>query len=156
MPASNVQELKEKFEKGICELCKGNNCELPLHGFPSARVILDVDCIIKSGECGKRCDFIIVVDEGNDTFLLPIEFKSGSFHSTKVKEQLEGCITYFGGHTSGTVRYCPIHVSIKIKDAEYKNFLTKKVKCNGGEKRIMHVDCGDPLYWNAVLSWIGA
>ena len=151
MPASNVQKLKNKFKQCVLRQCKKSNCKFALHGFPSERVILDVDCIIKSGECGNRCDCIIVIDEGNDTFLLPIEFKSGSFHSARVKEQLEGGIEYFNKYISGTPRYYPVLVTKSMKKAEHIKLMQTKIEYAGNKNRILAVKCNQKLNWRDVI-----
>lgn len=132
------------------EKCVHGNCELKLPGFPREKVILDVDCIVASSESGRRCDYVIVVDDGNAVFLLPVEFKSTKLDFTKIGEQLEGGVKFFKEHLPGEVGYFPVLVSTKL-DRHSRNKLTKiRIKLGGKPKRIKHVLCNKGLRWSEV------
>ena len=155
MPPSNVQVLKKKFEGCICNQCKKQNCKLELLDFPDTKVIFDVDCIFKlpnhsKNYTGKRCDYIIVATEGNNTFFLPLEFKSHNVRSAEVKEQLKDSINYFRKYISGAVKYYPILVSESLKQIERSILGKTDVQCPDGKKEIYHTPCKKPLDWKEL------
>lgn len=149
-PVIYSQRLGTEHRACTLEKCVHENCELKLSGFPKENVILDVDCIVASAESGRRCDYVIVVDEGNVVFLLPVEFKSARLDFTKIGEQLKGGVKFFEEHLSGEVRYFPVVVSAKL-DNHSRNQLAKvSIKLGGKDRRVRHVRCNKGLRWSEV------
>ena len=58
---------------------------------PCCRVVVDVDRLLEARKStGKRCDFILYVQEDQNTLVVaPIELKSGSADTSEVAEQLQ-------------------------------------------------------------------
>ncbi len=143
-------QLKSTFSYCVDCLCKVSECELKLDGFPGERVILDVDRVMRSRDSGRRCDYVIVVDEGNDTFFLPIEFKSRQLNPERIQKQLEGSIKFFKKHLPARFRCYPVIVSKNLKNQERKRLLKIRVEYNGNKKKIKHVRCNQSLRWDKV------
>lgn len=142
-------QIKSKFSNGVETQCKEKKCELKLTGFPPTKVILNVDRVMpKKGE--KRCDRVIVVDERNDVFFLPIEFKSNNPKLSHVQEQLAGGTQFFQDYLPDECKFYPVLVSKKIATQERKKLRSAKVISKYGEKRIKHIQCNESLAWKDV------
>ncbi len=147
------QALEIKYRNCTCRDCKVCNCELKLAGFPGAnyRVILDVDCAVRSASPGRRCDRMIVADENDVTFVLPVEFKSKSLNFTRIAKQLESSLRLFRRYLPNTAKCLPVLVSTGgLKAGEGKRLRAIKIKYWGGSRRIRHVRCNTSLRWNTV------
>ena len=78
-------------QKCQVSVCRAQGCSVSLHGMPTARVIVDLDC----DELGidpdrKRCDYVFFGEGEGITCVAPIELKSGGFRESDVVEQLQG------------------------------------------------------------------
>jgi len=155
-PVIYSQRLGAEYKACTSGKCVHENCELKLPGFPREKVIIDVDCIAASAESGRRCDYVIVADEGNVVFFLPVEFKSARLDLTKIGEQLEGGVKFFERHLSGEVRYFPVVVSAKLDNYSRKQLAKIRIKLGGKPKRIRHVLCNKSLHWGEVRKSVGA
>lgn len=143
--------LESKFPDCVRHACKEDECKLKLNGFPGKRVILSMDCMMKSADAGKRCDYAVVADEQNDTFLLPVEFKSKILDPAKIKEQLEGGIRFLRKHLPRQFKCYPVLVSKKLDRQTGKKLREIRVRyCQGRETTVKHVPCNQPLRWSKV------
>ena len=78
---------------GCCHAmrCKRDKCRISLEGAPKTRLLVDMDCdALNIPNQQKRCDYLFIGEEGNTTWIAPIELKSGGLKATEVLEQLEG------------------------------------------------------------------
>lgn len=141
--------LEAKLLRYVRPQCKVGKCEMKLDGFPSQRFIIDLDLAVSSSSPGKRCDYVIVADEVKDTYLLPVEFKSGNLNFTKMRKQLEGGIQHFKKYLR-QFRCCPILVSDTLKKQERSQLVKIKIDCGQGRKRVKHVLCNKSLRWDEV------
>ena len=144
------QAIESQFNECVKAICKVNECELKLDGFPGDRVILDVDCIMRSTDSGRRCDRVVIADDESEVFFLPIEFKSGVLNTNRIKEQLESTVGFFMEHLPNQFSLYPIIVSTKISTHERKSLSEAKISYNSGSKRIRHVRCNQYLKWSQV------
>lgn len=155
---SAVSTLKNsKLNQCVCNSCKKQNCHLKLSSdFPSAKIILDIDCITREIERvqGKVCDYLIVAEKDGYNFFLPVEFKTTNIKPNEIKEQMEGGIRFFKKHAG---KHCdkftcyPVLVSERLKHIVHKYLINTKVKFNGKDKRIKHVKCNNSLSWKKVV-----
>ncbi|WP_462137450.1 hypothetical protein [Candidatus Mycalebacterium sp.] len=123
---------------------------MKLDGFPGERSIIDVDSALEPNQLGRRCDYIIIVDEGENTFFLPVEFKRTNLNFIKIKEQLEGGIQSFKEHLKQFICY-PVLVSKSLRGQERKKLRKIQIDCgNQGKKRITHVRCNNLLSWKKI------
>ena len=151
--SSIVPTLRSRFSKCVRSSCESQNCKLNLNAFPSEKIILDIDCIAeekRSSIKGKRCDSIIVVEEGGILFLLPVEFKTNRVIPEEVKEQLEGGIRFFKNHHQNQFGCYPVLVSKTLNRQVSKKLQQVKVRYNGKQARIKHVSCDRSLLWSKV------
>lgn len=73
--------------------CDKDKCRVDLEEAPQVRIIVDMDCIaLPISSAGKRCDYLFVGEDGNVTWVAPIELKSGKLSVSAVLKQLEGGI----------------------------------------------------------------
>ena len=145
------QAIESQFRDCVRQICKVDTCGLRLDGFPGDRVILDVDCIIRSTDSGRKCDRVVVVDDtAGEVFFLPIEFKSGNLNTNRIKEQLESTVRFFMEHLPNQFSLYPIIVSTKLGSHERKSLSVIKINYGSSSKRIRHVRCNDYLKWNQV------
>ena len=149
---SNIfsKNLKAQFSQGVCSACKVDKCELKLSGFPKEIVILNVDNIVKPKQLGRRCDYVVIVDESNQVFFLPIEFKSSNLNFTKIKAQLESTICFFKEHFPNQPALYPVLVSKNLRRQERRLLYKIKIESSFGNKLIRHVLCNKPLKWSEV------
>ena len=150
---SDIYSEQIKTEYPQCKSCqqlKVDDCELKLDGFPRHRAIVDVDRVIPSKATGNRCDYVIVADENDEAFFLPVEFKESSSDFVKIKKQLEGGIKFFKKHLPNGYRCYPVFVSRKLKVGEGKKLQQITIQGQGKKIRIKHVRCNDALRWNVV------
>ena len=143
-------KLKNYFPECVSGSCKAEQCELKLDGFPKERVILNVDNIKKPKQLGRRCDYVVIVDESNRVFFLPIEFKSSKLDLTKIKAQLESTILFFKKHLPNQLALCPVLVSKNLRPQERKLLSKIKIESSFGDKLIRHVRCNHYLEWSQV------
>lgn len=149
-PVIFSERLEKKFMSCVRNRCKVSDCELKLDGFPEKTSIFDVDCIIRSQNPGRRCDFAIVADENGTTFFLPIEFKTSNPKYQRIKEQLEDSIKFFKQYLN-QFQCCPVLVSKKLKPQDRKRLVETVIRYGQGRsKRITHVICNKSLRWDKV------
>lgn len=151
--SSTISALKSKFGHCIRLFCENSNCRLNLGAFPNQKIILDIDCITEQKSFhvrGERCDAIIVVEEGGNIFLLPVEFKTTRVIPDKVKKQLEGGIKFFRKHHKDHFNCYPVLVSKRLARTVSRKLQQVSISYNGRKARIKHVLCNDSLSWNKV------
>jgi len=150
---SVASALRSAFGACVRDICESNGCELHFDGFPSDKVILHVDCLAEQWPeymRGKKCDFIIVVQEGKSVFLLPIEFKSLHLISDRIKNQLESGIIFLQKNSDAQFECYPVLVTRKLQRGADKKLQKIKIKHNGKAIRVRHVRCNKPLSWRDV------
>ncbi len=148
-----VQTLKNTFGQCIRNSCKDPHCTLNLSAFPNKKIILDIDCIAEqrpSHVQGKRCDYVIVVEEGGVIFLLPVEFKTTRVIPDEVKKQLEGGIRFFKKHHQNQFNCYPVLVSKSLGRPISRKLQQVSISYNGKKARIKHVLCNRSLSWNKI------
>ena len=72
----------------LTRTCNKDGCSLSLEQAPKQRVIVDLDAPSLGIEDQPHCDYLFVSDEPERVFMAPIEFKTGSFSSSHVVDQL--------------------------------------------------------------------
>ena len=152
--SSIISTLRSKFSQCICHSCEESNCKLNLSAFPSQKIILNIDCITDNKLAqirDERCDRLVVVEEHDSIFLLPVEFKTTLVIPDKVKKQLEGGIRFFKSYHAEQFNCHPVLVSKRLKRTVGKKLQQILISCNGKPARIKHVLCNAALSWNAVI-----
>ncbi|MCS1410271.1 MAG: hypothetical protein M2R45_03463 [Verrucomicrobia subdivision 3 bacterium] len=155
--SSAINILKGRFSKCVCSSCETSNCKLKLSDFPSEKIILDIDCVEQQELAhiqGKRCDYIIVIEQGGFTFLVPAEFKSESVRESDVKEQLEGGIRFFAEFYNDQFTCYPVLVSKRLSRPASHKLKRILINYNSKKVRIKRVKCNDSLLWNKVKSQV--
>ena len=150
---SVASALKSAFGTCVRDICKSNGCELHFDGFPSDKVILHVDCLAREWPehmKGKRCDFIVVVQEGKSVFLLPVEFKTLYVVLDKIKSQLESGIIFLRNNSNAQFECYPVLVTRRLQREAGKKLQKIKIEHNGKAIRVRHVRCNKPLSWRDV------
>ena len=67
--------------------CNKDRCGIELAEAPSMRVIVDMDCdVLSIPNNWKRCDYLFVGEDQNETWVAPIELKSGRLSVSEVLE----------------------------------------------------------------------
>ena len=151
--SSPVPALRSRFSKCVRNSCESPNCKLNLDAFPSEKIILDIDCIAEEKRFsikGKRCDYIIVLEEGGILFLLLVEFKTNRVIPEEVREQLEGGIRLFKSYHQNQFNCYPVLVSKALNRRVSKKLQHVRVRYNGKQARIKHVSCGRSLLWSKI------
>ena len=138
MADSCISSLKNKFKQCVRNTCGKSKCKIHLVGFPTQKIILDVDCsvkVINPTQQTKRCDYVIVTYKSRATIFFPIEFKSGSLSVTEVKKQLKGGIGIFERCLPPHFEFRPVLVCKKLHKEEIREIKKTRIgicsKCCG-------------------------
>jgi len=145
--------LRNEYSGCARDTCEKAACKLHLSGFPPEKVILDIDCIAKQRPkhlAGERCDFIIVVGEGQSIFLIPVEFKTQRVIPDKIKSQLESGIIFLKKYSNAQFECYPVLVTRRLQRETGKKLRRIKIEHNGKATRVRHVRCNKPLSWRDV------
>ena len=129
--------------------CDKDKCRVDLAEAPPVRVIVDMDCdVLSIPNNWKRCDYLFVGEDHNETWVAPIELKSGRLSVSAVLEQL-------AGGTRMANRWLPQGVTLqfapvlahgkKIHRNDLKTLRAKKLQLRGQRKGIAVIKCGDQL-----------
>ncbi len=129
--------------------CDKDKCRVDLAEAPPVRVIVDMDCdVLSIPNNWKRCDYLFVGEDHNETWVAPIELKSGRLSVSAVLEQL-------AGGTQMANRWLPQGVTLqfapvlahgkKIHRNDLKTLRAKKLQLRGQRKGIAVIKCGDQL-----------
>lgn len=129
--------------------CNKDGCRVDLRGITKTRVLVDMDCrSLPIPEGRKRCDYLLVADESDKTWIVPIELKSGRLKAEDVLEQLQGGADAAGiWLPTGTfVELVPVLAHGKsIHPQDLKVLRTRKVQLRGKKKATVLIRCRDPL-----------
>ena len=152
--------LRAQYSQAAVAVCEVNECKMHLKGFPSEKVIIDLDIILSSKSLGKRCDYLIFVyDTNGDNFFFPIEFKSTVFDPEKVKKQLEDGINTFkkklerDNFDTKDFNKCkcyPVLVSRKLPRQLSQKLSRVQINFGKRDLRIRHQLCNTSLKWGNV------
>ena len=144
------EQVRKAFPDCTCDKVGGG--AVHLDGFPAGRTIIEIDCVMQSGDKGRRGDYAVVTDESNMAIFIPVEIKSRDLNYTKIKEQLEGVIGIFQKHLHPECRVYPLIVSKRplVTAAERKNLLSVKVKFFKRTVTLKHCRRGTKLKWRTV------
>lgn len=129
--------------------CNKDKCRVDLAGAPQVRVIVDMDCdALSIPNNWKRCDYLFVGEESNETWVAPIELKSGRFSVSAVLEQLAGGTRMANMWLPQGValQFAPVLAHGKtIHRNALKTLRAKKLQLRGQRKGIAVIKCGDQL-----------
>ena len=129
--------------------CNKRGCRVDLAEAPSPRVIVDMDCeILPVSGNGKRCDYLFVGGECNETWVAPIELKGGRLNASEVLGQLEGgariADSWLPKGTS--FQFAPILAhGKKIHRNDLKVLRSRKIQLRGQKKGTTLIKCGGKL-----------
>ena len=148
----SIHPLEKKFIDCVRTNCKKSDCKLNLmRDFPDRKIILDVDCCItKQKQSSKICDYVVFAKDGNFVFILPIEFKSFCLDITKIKEQLEGGISFFKRYLPQQFECYPLLVSRRLGKEAGRRLSREKINYRGKKTRIKHIPCNSRLSWDTI------
>ena len=122
---------------------------LSLAEAPSPGVIVDMDCeTLPVQGNGKRCDYLFVGGECSETWVAPIELKSGRLNASEVLGQLEGAARVADSWLpKGTsFRFAPVLAhGKKIHRNDLKVLRSRKIKLRGQKKGTTLIKCGEKL-----------
>ena len=129
--------------------CDKDKCRVDLAAAPPVRVIVDMDCnTLPIPAAEKRCDYLFVGEDHNETWVAPIELKSGRFSVSAVLEQLEGGtrMANMWLPQGVTLQFAPVLAhGKKIHRNDLKALRAKKLQLRGQRKGIAVIKCGDQL-----------
>ena len=129
--------------------CNKDRCGVELAEAPSMRVIVDMDCdVLSIPNNWKRCDYLFVGEDQNETWVAPIELKSGRLSVSAVSEQLEGGtrMANMWLPQGVTLQFAPVLAHGKtIHRNDLKSLRVKKLQLRGQRKGIAVIKCGEQL-----------
>ena len=113
------------------------------------RVIVDMDCdALSIPDDWKRCDYLFVGEESDETWVAPIELKSGRLSVSAVLEQLAGGtrMANMWLPQGVTLQFAPVLAHGKtIHRNDLKSLRAKKLQLRGQRKGIAVIKCGEQL-----------
>lgn len=132
--------------------CNRDRCRVDLKGAPSVRLLIDMDCnalkVPRVPRRQKRCDFLFIGDEGNATWVAPIELKSGGLRATEVLDQLEGGVRAVEPWLPEGISFqlVPVLAHGKaIHRIELNKLRSRKTQVRGQKKLTVLIKCGEAL-----------
>lgn len=147
---SIVSLFEQRFSEYKVNRCGNQSRRLSLEEFPDRKIIIDIDLMNIPPDDGKRCDYVIAVDEKGAAFFLPIEFKSRIFNLGDVKEQLEGGIEICRKCLPDQFRCYPVLVSKRLVKERRDKLRKIRIKFNGKRVTIKHREYKESLNWSEV------
>ena len=136
-------------ENCLATQCNEDGCKLSLDGAPTVRVVIDMDCgALSIPQHQKRCDYVFVGEEGNTTWVSPIELKSGRFSASGVLEQLKGGIGVADKWLPQGIalQFVPVLAHGKsIHKEDRRRLLSRTLTLRGKMSKTMLLKCGDRL-----------
>lgn len=147
---SIVDLFERRFSGYKVKRCGGQGRKLNLKEFPDRRMIIGIDRMNLPRAAGKRCDYVIAVDEKGSAFLLPIEFKSKKFKLGEVRKQLEGGIGICKKCLPDRFRCYPVLVSELLTKGRRDELRKIRIKFNGKQATIKHIRYEESLIWDDV------
>ena len=136
---------------GCCNVirCNRDRCGVNLKGAPKTRLLVDMGCdALKIPVQRERCDYLFIGEEGNTTWVAPIELKSGRLKATEVLEQIEGGVREVEPWLPQGISFqlVPVLVHGKaIHRNELKKLLSRKIQLRGRKKLTVLMKCGEAL-----------
>ena len=136
---------------GCCHAirCKRDKCRADLEGAPNARLLVDMDCdALNIPNQRKRCDYLFIGEEGDTTWIAPIELKSGGLKATEVLEQLEGGVRAVEAWLPRGVSFQLVPVLAHGKTThpyELRKLRSKAIQLQGQKKLTVVIKCGEAL-----------
>lgn len=132
--------------------CDKDNCSVLMTNVPHYHVVLNMDCHqIKSRINGDRCDCLFVGEFQGQTWIIPIELKSGRVDLNKVRDQLQGGARYAETYLTDKDQFdfmVVLAYNINKPITQEERFrLQKKHVTIKGRKRTQPkvIQCGDSL-----------
>lgn len=129
--------------------CEKDKCRIDLAEAPRVRVIVDMDCnVLPIPPAEKRCDYLFVGEDHKETWVAPIELKSGRLSVSAVLEQLEGGAGMANRWLPQgvTLQFVPVLAhGKKIHRNDLRALRAEKLRLRGQRKGIAVIKCGDQL-----------
>ena len=129
--------------------CKKGNCSISLNDAPAQRLIVDLDCAtlpIPANQ--KRCDYLLIGEQDNTAWVVPIELKGGGFTGAEVVKQLQGGsnVAHAWLPLGSPFQFVPVLAhrgSVHRHDLNKLRY--KKINLRGQGKRIKLLRCREKL-----------
>lgn len=135
-----------------CRTCRAerHGCGVDLDGCSPNRTVVDMDCpAVPLPKGRQRCDYLFVGEEGDTTWVAPIELKSGDIGNVNhVLRQLEGGATTADVWLpqDGDFEFMPLLAHGKGIDKRRRERLRRlKVSLRGKRRSAEIMRCGSPL-----------
>lgn len=128
--------------------CGKEGCSVSMKGVPADRVVVDLDCEALGLPDGSRSDYVFVGSDVDNTYVAPIELKSGRFSASKVVDQLQGGADAADRWlpTQCTFNFVPVLVHGKGVHRKTLNTLrNRNVRLRQHERQTLLIRCGSPL-----------
>ena len=148
---SLVSQVKQNVD---CEClvftCRKSQCSLKLNDLPEPNLLIDMDHdkAPTSSQSGKKCDYVFIGDDNDETWVAPVELKGGKFRASEVVEQLQAGASV-ADHIvprEAQTRFRPIVVHGRgIHRAELKLLQNRRVRFRNQYILIGKVRCGTSL-----------
>ena len=132
----------------LAQRCRKEGCSVVMKGVPNDHVVVDFDCKALSAGTGKRCDYLLLAQQGTTTWVAPIELKSGAFGPESVAKQLQGGADMADGWlpTMRRFRFVPVVAHGRGIPKERRKLLPKAtVTFRTQTRRPQLIKCGAPL-----------
>ena len=135
----------------LAEQCSKDGCSVSLQGVASTRVVVDLDCKkLEFASRQKRCDYFVVGEDEDDTWVVAVELKSGRFKATDAARQLQGGADMVDSWLSwkSAFRFVPVLAHGRAVPREEHKALRRpsnRVVLGGQEKQIELICCGTAL-----------
>ena len=129
--------------------CRAQGCSVSLHGMPTARVIVALDCDQLGIDADrKRCDYVFFGEGEGTSWVAPIELKSGAFRGSDAAEQLQG-----GADAANqwlpqrcSFQFVPVLARGKgVSKQGLKALRAKKIRLRDHTRQAVLIRCGDTL-----------
>ena len=147
-----ISTISQKLpSNSIAERCDKDGCSVQTSNLPSDRIIIDLDSReLQQRNADRRCDYLVVADDGESSSVIPLELKSGGFQATSIIKQLQA-----GADRAREI--VPHRQSIKlvpvlahnskqrIHREDLKILKTRKIKLFKLSKKVVLSRCGDDL-----------
>lgn len=128
--------------------CGKEGCSVSMKGVLADRVVIDLDCEALGLPDGSRSDYVFVGSDVDNTYVVPIELKSGRFSASKVLDQLQGGADAADRWlpTQCEFDFVPVLVHGRGVHRRERNVLRRRnVKLRQHERQTVLIRCGSPL-----------
>ena len=148
--SSVATAVARKVPKGChATQCKKDGCMISLASAPQVRVIIDLDCnALSIPQTWKRCDYLFVGEDGSNTWVSPIELKSGKFSVSSALDQLGGGVKMADTWLPPGIsfQFVPILAHGRtINREERRRLLSRTIALRGKKKKTMLIKSGEKL-----------